>query len=133
AALKATYRRTVRLRRGSTLRRLRVARDEPLHLVLDDRLRPGGLTAAAVEVGLHDALEVVDVVQPDPGEVARAGVDVARDRDVDQDPAALRHVARCDDRSRSVRRGDHHVGGAQLAGEVLEADGAAAEAGGEPG
>ena len=54
-------------------------------LFVDDRLGPLELAGPPREVLLHDALEVVDVVEEDLLEIADAGFDVARQRDVDDE------------------------------------------------
>ena len=112
---------------------------EPVLLGLEDRLHPPGLGLAAARVALDDLLEVVDVVQRHAGDLTALGLDVARDRDVDQQQrpllAAGHHLfepVALDDVVGRVGRGDDDVGLAQLVGKFLEADRGAAEALREP-
>ena len=58
---------------------------EALGLRGDDRLRPGGLAAAAGEPGGDDRLEVVDVVEEAVVELVDRRVEVARNGEVDQE------------------------------------------------
>ena len=90
-------------------------------------------------VALDDRLHVVDVVQADAGDLAAGGLDVARDGEVDQQqrpPVRARHhllqLVALDHVVGRVGRGDDDVGALQLLGQLLEADGAAAEALGQP-
>ena len=108
---------------------------EAADLLLDDLLRPRNLARAGVEVARDHLLEVVDVVQRHPLQLAAARVDVARHRDVDQQqrpPLALgehlRELVAADDRVRRGGGGDDDVGGRQLLGQPVEADDRAAEA-----
>ena len=57
---------------------------EPLDLLLDDPLGLARLGLADLAVAGDHGLQVVDVVQRDAVELATGGVDVARDREVDQ-------------------------------------------------
>ena len=57
---------------------------EALDLLLHDLERLGRLLRACAEVALHDALQVVDVVEAHPLQLAAAGIDVPRHRDVDE-------------------------------------------------
>ena len=74
-----------------------------------------------------------------PGQSRTRGVDVARHGDVDQHQrparALLRHqleLLAADDLVRRAGGADHDVGALELAGQVVEADGLAAEALGQP-
>ena len=68
------------------------------HLLVDDDLGALGLAHALLEVLRDDAVEVVDVVEVDVGEVVDGRVDVARNGDVDEEeraaPAALARLRR---------------------------------------
>ena len=108
---------------------------EAVDLLLDDLLGLGDDLAARAEVALHDRLQVVDVIQRDPVDVAAARVDVARHGDVDQQQrpaAALGHHQRqllaAHDRVRRGGRGDDDVGLQQLLREFVQADDRATEA-----
>ena len=88
-----------------------------------------------LEVARDDLLQVVDVVQRHALELTAARLDVAGDRDVDQQQRPPRALAGDelellvpDDRVRRGGRGDHDVGLHQLLGQAVEPDDRAAEA-----
>ena len=107
---------------------------EAPHLVGDDRFRAFGFLAAAVEVRLNHAFEVVDVVQSHPADLGDAGLDVPGNRDVDQHQLALAvdrngmgHGSWGQNWALRVGGGDHHVSRAQLTWERVEIDRSSAE------
>src|SRR5206468_8641030 len=86
-------------------------------------------------VALGQALQGVDVVQGDAGQLAAGGLHVARDGDVDEDqraPVALagddRQLVVADDRVRGGGGGDDDVGLGQPLGQVVQRRDLAAEA-----
>ena len=87
------------------------------------------------EVARDDLLEVVDVVQRHPRQLAAAGVDVAGHGDVDQQQRAprpaiddLRELLDADDRVGGGGGADDDVGARELLGEPVEPHDRAAEA-----
>jgi hypothetical protein len=110
----------------------------PAHVALDlfvddlagvlDRFAAGRLR------GRDDVLEVVEVVEVDVFELADRRLDVARERDVDEEDRAVAaglaerlELFPGDDRVLRAGRGDDDVGGDEVVGEVLEGNGHAAE------
>src|SRR5262249_12764893 len=94
-----------------------------------------GLIAAACEALRHDGLEVVDVVQVAPRELVDRGIEVARNRQVDQEErtaAAGRkrgaHGLPGEDDAARARRGGDHVPLGELVPRPFERDGPSAEA-----
>ena len=107
-------------------------------LLLDDLVRARRLLGARGEVAGDDRLEVVDVVQRHPFELAAGGVDVARHRDVDQQqrplPALGHHqleLLSAHDRVGRGGRAEHDVGREQLVGQFVQPDDRPAEAFGQ--
>src|SRR5262249_37444709 len=112
-------------RRDDVARRL--PGPEPLGLVEDDLLGPSGLAPPTGEALRHDALEVVDVVEVAAVELVDGGIEVARNRDVDQEqrpPLALPQraldVGARQDVARRARRAEDDVDARELPGGVLE-------------
>ena len=98
------------------------------------------LAPAGGEVLMQDLLQVVDIVDIDPVELGDAGLDVARDRDVDEEdrPASTLahdglHQAQIDDRLAGAGAGDDDVGGDQGFVEALPAERSTSDRGRELG
>ena len=96
--------------------------------------RASSASVSHAQVAGHRALEVVHVVEGDPGAVAHVGVDVARHGQVEQNegPAHARrgHVLElvpADDLVRGSGGADHDVGLFELLRHVVERHRAAAE------
>ena len=62
---------------------------ELAHLRLDNRLRFVRLFAAALEIAGDDALQIVDIIEVDIGDVADFGFDIARNRNIDEEKGAV--------------------------------------------
>ena len=104
----------------------------------DDGFGSGGFAAAIGEIGGGYVLEVVDVVDEAAFDVVHAGVDVARDGDVDEEhgavAAAVEEVLAVGAAEELLRRaggGDDDVGAVGLVVELVEGDDGAVEFGGD--
>ena len=62
---------------------------EAAHLFFHQRLGAHGFLAAVADVRGHDLLQIVDVIDEDSIEVVKAGIDVARHRNVNEEHGAV--------------------------------------------
>ena len=102
--------------------RWRLAGTEPLHLGVDDDLGGDRFLGTVPERPGHPRAERVHVEQRHPGAQADAGVDVARDAEVDdqQRPRHRREVLLPEHVRLGRHRGEDDVGVGQLGGDVIE-------------
>src|SRR5688572_30618248 len=108
---------------------------EAVGLLARDRLRAHGLLATAGDALGDDPLEVVDVIEVAALQVVDRGIEIARDRDVDEEhgppPPALHRaldLRRREHDTLRARGGDDDVGTVKLLLDGVEPHGATVEA-----
>ena len=97
------------------------------NLFLDNPFRLLRLFVPLLEVGGDDALQVVDIVKIDVGDIVDAGIDVAGDGDIDKEHrlvlALLDHLFdlfRAEDKGRGAGRGEDDIDLVEMIGEIVK-------------